>query len=118
MIDRPLGDHQPLGDLRVAQPQGQQLDHVQLACGQTCTVLLRICDGAARHAPLTQQRNGAGRTTVLLGCAALPLCPEDHHQLMTGRMGCVGRGQAKQRRDVSIDLRQAEASSRMAPVVG
>ena len=41
MVDRFLGDDEPLGDLRVTQPVGEQHEHLELAPGQTGRVFAR-----------------------------------------------------------------------------
>ena len=61
MFDRPGARREPLGDLRVAQPLGQEGKHLQLAIGQPLRICARLWTwptGEASRATLMKSPSG------------------------------------------------------------
>ena len=69
VTDRLLGHHEPFCDLRVAQPLGDQHEHLELAVGQSSGVIARAgarASGQPPSAQLTQssRHDRGGRTRI------------------------------------------------------
>ena len=57
MVDRPHREEEPLGDLAVAKARGEELEHLELACGQARGIVAGRLARASRQpadAQLTQ----------------------------------------------------------------
>lgn len=112
VIDRLRAHDQPVGDLGVAQPRGEQGQDLQLAAGQSGGVRAGAGARSARDSPFTQLTQAAGDDGLCRSGAEVP----EFVERLAKRLGLT-RVRQRQRR-VVCGPAVAQTSGRPGPVAG